>query len=93
MHYDSSLTFLDIPYNPLPINSPEATEYAGEKPVKSKKGFVQRSEDPDIGRMKKPRLVSAVCERVGEKVGDIARKGWLPLTLGGDHSLVSLFLL
>jgi arginase len=39
--------------------------------------------------MKKPRLVSAVCERVGEKVGEIAKKGWLPLTLGGDHSLVS----
>jgi arginase family enzyme len=89
VHYDSSLTFLDIPYNPLPINSPEATEFAGDKPVKSKKGFVQRTEDPDIGRMKKPRLVSAVCERVGDKVGDIAKKGWLPLTLGGDHSLVS----
>ena len=89
VHYDSSLTFLDIPYNPLPINSPEATEFAGDKPVKSKKGFVQKVEDPDIGRMKKPRLVSAVCERVGEKVGDIAKKGWLPLTLGGDHSLVS----
>jgi arginase len=50
---------------------------------------VQRLEDPDIGRMKKPRLVSAVCERVGKEVGDIAKKGWLPLTLGGDHSLVS----
>lgn len=50
---------------------------------------MQKTEDPDIGRMKKPRLVSAVCERVGEKVGDIAKKGWLPLTLGGDHSLVS----
>jgi arginase len=73
VHYDSSLTFLDVPYNPLPVNSPEATEFAGDKPVKSKK----------------PRLVSAVCERVGEKVGDIAKKGWLPLTLGGDHSLVS----
>lgn len=98
VHYDSSLTFLDIPYNPLPVNSPEAAEYAGEKPFKgstysskNKTGeqFVQRAEDPDIGNMKKPRLVSAVCERVGEKVGDIAKKGWLPLTLGGDHSLVS----
>lgn len=97
MHYDSSLTFLDIPYNPLPVNSPEAAEYAGEKPFKGStyatqkkegKQFVQRAEDPDIGRMKKPRLVSAVCERVGKQVGDIAKKGWLPLTLGGDHSLV-----
>jgi arginase len=100
VHYDSSLTFLDIPYNPLPVNSPEAAEYAGDKPFKGstyaakKEGkapqFVQRAEDPDIGRMKKPRLVSAVCERVGKQVGDIAEKGWLPLTLGGDHSLVGL---
>lgn len=97
MHYDSSLTFLDIPYNPLPANSPEAKQYAGDKPVQgstyaasSKKAqFVQREADPDIGKMKKPRLVSAVCERVGKEVGDIAKKGWLPLTLGGDHSLVS----
>lgn len=49
---------------------------------------MQREADPDIGKMKKPRLVSAVCERVGKEVGDIAKKGWLPLTLGGDHSLV-----
>jgi arginase family enzyme len=79
------------------VNSPEAAEYAGEKPFKGStyttqkkegKQFVQRAEDPDIGRMKKPRLVSAVCERVGKQVGDIAKKGWLPLTLGGDHSLV-----
>lgn len=104
MHYNSSLTFLDIPYNPLPANSPEAIQYAGDKPVegstyaaaskpkskKDKEQFVQREADPDIGRMKKPRLVSAVCERVGKEVGDIAKKGWLPLTLGGDHSLVSL---
>lgn len=104
VHYNSSLTFLDIPYNPLPTNSPEAIQYAGDKPVEGttypgaggkarkdggKPQFVQREADPDIGRMKKPRLVSAVCERVGKEVGDIAKKGWLPLTLGGDHSLVS----
>ena len=52
--------------------------------------MMQRLEDPDVGKMKKPRLVSAVCERVGKEVGSIADKGWLPLTLGGDHSLVSL---
>ena len=40
--------------------------------------------------MKKPRLVSAVCEKVSTEVGRISQKGWLPLTLGGDHSLVSL---
>jgi hypothetical protein len=30
-----------------------------------------------------------VCEKVAEEVHQIAEKGWLPLTLGGDHSLVS----
>ncbi len=44
--------------------------------------------DEDIGNMKKPRLVSAVCERVRDKVKGNAEKGWLPVTLGGDHSLV-----
>lgn len=39
--------------------------------------------------MKKPRLVSAVCERVAQEVGSKAKQGFLPLTLGGDHSLVS----
>jgi arginase len=50
--------------------------------------MVQRLPDPDIGRMKKPRLVSAVCERVASEVGAAAKQGALPLTLGGDHSLV-----
>lgn len=49
--------------------------------------MVQRLPDPDIGNMKKPRLVSAVNEMVAKEVGDIAEKGWLPVTLGGDHSL------
>ena len=39
--------------------------------------------------MKKPRLVSAVCEKLAQEVAGIAAKGWMPLTLGGDHSLVS----
>ncbi len=51
--------------------------------------MVQQLPDPDIGNMKKPRLVSAVCERVKDKVHANAEKGFLPLTLGGDHSLVS----
>lgn len=51
--------------------------------------MVQRLPDPDIGKMKKPRLVSAVCERVAKEVGEAAAQGALPLTLGGDHSLVS----
>jgi len=61
-----------VPYDP---------KYANSEPGR------QLMSDPDIGRMKKPRLVSAVCERVAGKVQEIADKGWLPLTLGGDHSL------
>lgn len=75
VNYSTQHQFLDVPYNPLYANSPGS------------KGELLA--DPDIGRMKKPRLVSAVCERVAGKVEEIAGKGWLPLTLGGDHSLVS----
>lgn len=46
--------------------------------------------DPDEGKMKRPRLVSAVNKLMSQAVGERAAKGWLPLTLGGDHSLVSL---
>lgn len=44
-------------------------------------------EDPNIGKLKNPRLVSHATETVYKKVEEIAKKGWLPLTLGGDHSL------
>ena len=74
VYYESSLKFAEIPYNPVRPGSRTAVG--------------QRLPDPDIGNMKKPRLVSAVCEMVGKEVGGIAQKGWLPLTLGGDHSLV-----
>ncbi|KAK8854562.1 arginase [Kwoniella newhampshirensis] len=92
VHYESQQSFLDIPYNPLPASSPQlsADEHASATVLKSSDGkedLVQRLPDPDIGRMKKPRLVSAVNEKVAHEVGSIAKKGWLPLTLGGDHSL------
>lgn len=45
--------------------------------------------DADIGKMHRPRAVSAVNERVSEDVSRIIERGNLPLTLGGDHSLVS----
>ena len=48
-----------------------------------------KQSDPDIGIMKKPRLVSEVCRLVADKVASVADQGALPLTLGGDHSLVS----
>lgn len=45
-------------------------------------------DDPPIGIMKNPRLVSRVTESVAKVVGGHAKKGQLPVTLGGDHSLV-----
>ena len=45
-------------------------------------------DDPPIGILKNPRLVSRVTESVAKVVGGHARKGRLPVTLGGDHSLV-----
>lgn len=48
---------------------------------------VNASSDPPIGILKNPRLVSRVTEAVAKVVGDHARKGELPVTLGGDHSL------
>lgn len=39
--------------------------------------------------MKNAQLVSAVCERLAGVVGEHAKRGELPVTVGGDHSLVS----
>ncbi|KAJ3548751.1 hypothetical protein NMY22_g1143 [Coprinellus aureogranulatus] len=44
-------------------------------------------EDPPIGLLKNPRLVSRVNEAVANVVGAHAQKGELPVTIGGDHSL------
>ena len=49
---------------------------------------VQAKDDPPIGIVKNPRLVSRVTEAVADVVGRHARDGKLPITLGGDHSLV-----
>jgi arginase len=43
--------------------------------------------DPPIGKLKNPRLVSAVTKAVAEVVGGHAKQKVLPVTLGGDHSL------
>ena len=45
--------------------------------------------DPPIGILKNPRLVSKVTKAVAEVVGGHAKQGQLPVTIGGDHSLVS----
>jgi arginase len=44
--------------------------------------------DASQGIVKRPRLVSSVTNAVAETVGAHARAGRLPLTIGGDHSLV-----
>ena len=49
---------------------------------------IDAENDPPIGKLKNPRFVSRVCKAVAQVVGDHAKKGQLPLTLGGDHSLV-----
>jgi arginase len=46
-------------------------------------------QDPPSGIVKRPRLVSKICESVAKAVGEHVHNGVLPLTLGGDHSLVS----
>jgi len=46
-------------------------------------------QDPPNGIVKRPRLVSKICESVAKAVGDHVHNGIIPLTLGGDHSLVS----
>jgi len=43
--------------------------------------------DPDVGVVKRPRLVSKVAKEVAAVVGNHAKAGRLPVTLGGDHSL------
>ncbi|EJU00720.1 arginase [Dacryopinax primogenitus] len=46
------------------------------------------SRDEDVhGIVKNPKLVSRVCQAVSKSVEEHAKKGELPLTLGGDHSL------
>ncbi|KAM0755607.1 Ureohydrolase [Meredithblackwellia eburnea MCA 4105] len=49
--------------------------------------LVSDGPDPDIGKLKKPRLVSKVTKDLAERVYSHASKGQLTVTLGGDHSL------
>jgi arginase len=49
---------------------------------------ISTASDPPIGRVKNPRLVSRVTEAVSLAVGKHIHNGELPVTLGGDHSLV-----
>ncbi|GAA5974470.1 hypothetical protein JCM11641_003235 [Rhodosporidiobolus odoratus] len=49
--------------------------------------LVGEGPDPDIGKLKKPRLVSKVNQQVAARVHEHSSKGQLTITLGGDHSL------
>lgn len=48
---------------------------------------IKAADDPPIGILKNPRLVSRVTKSVARVVGDHIAKRELPVTLGGDHSL------
>ncbi|KZT39231.1 Ureohydrolase [Sistotremastrum suecicum HHB10207 ss-3] len=48
---------------------------------------IETTNDPPIGKLKRPRLVSSVCKAVADTVGAHAKNGVLPVTIGGDHSL------
>lgn len=48
---------------------------------------IKVADDPPIGILKNPRLVSRVTKSVARVVGDHIAKRELPVTLGGDHSL------
>jgi hypothetical protein len=51
---------------------------------------IKAADDPPIGVLKNPKLVSRVTQSVAKVIGDHIAKGELPVTLGGDHSLVHL---
>jgi len=48
---------------------------------------ISAESDPPIGKMKNPRLVSRVCKAITGVVSEHAKRGQLPVVLGGDHSL------
>lgn len=48
---------------------------------------ISAQNDPPIGKLKNPRLVSRVTQSVAKVVGEHIKNGELPVTLGGDHSL------
>ncbi|KIJ44281.1 hypothetical protein M422DRAFT_75327 [Sphaerobolus stellatus SS14] len=48
---------------------------------------ISAENDPAIGKLKNPRLVSKVSKAVADTVGGHVQQGTLALTLGGDHSL------
>ena len=48
---------------------------------------MSKVEDPDIGKLKRPKYVGSVTRSVKEAVSERCKSGEFVLTLGGDHSL------
>jgi len=48
---------------------------------------MNKKDDPEIGKLKRPRYVGSVTRAVSQAVEERCRRGELALTLGGDHSL------
>ncbi|KAL8286263.1 hypothetical protein RQP46_004751 [Phenoliferia psychrophenolica] len=62
-----------------------AVDFAGPDSVGT--SITSDAPDPDIGILKRPRLVSKVTKELADRVYEHSAKGQLTVTLGGDHSL------
>ncbi|KAH7867740.1 Ureohydrolase [Lentinula edodes] len=82
--FDGHHQFEDIKYT---LSSSSATASSPAAGTDNDTSTTSNHWDPPIGILKNPRLVSRVCEEVAKVVSGHAKKGELPLTLGGDHSL------
>lgn len=82
--FDGHHQFEDIKYT---LSSSSATASSPAADTDNDTSTTSNHWDPPIGILKNPRLVSRVCEEVAKVVSGHAKKGELPVTLGGDHSL------
>jgi arginase len=69
------------------IEQLQELEWAVEFDGHHKLNELRPAEDPNIGKLKKPRYVSRVTESVSKAVESHLKRKQLALTLGGDHSL------
>lgn len=69
-----------------------SVSFEGHQQFEDVNAWLESGEDGEVGKMKNPKSVCEVNKRVSQVVGKHAKEGRLPLTLGGDHSLVSVCL-
>lgn len=69
------------------IEQLEELEWSVEFDGHHKLNELRPSEDPNIGKLKKPLYVSRVAETVSKAVESHLKRKQVALTLGGDHSL------